>query len=304
MEGRDMNVKNIIVATDLSAHCGVAAKWAQQFKERVGAETLIVEHVIELSLASWVKSAFEVLDDDEQRAVAEEKVAAWFEEHAGARPDEVILRAGSCVTQLVEVVKRQTGETLLVVSMSGKGALTRRVLGSTAHALASEPPCPLAIVHPEHTGMRPGAPIVTGTDLSRNGQRAVEYAANLARLLELPLDIIHAYGAPTSPLVNLKHEMAEETMTKIVTRKIERSSDLADLDARIHVLAREPGDAILTHARQINCDLIVMGHSGETPFVRALGGVSQRVLNHMPCSMIVMPSVGFDDPDFDVDEEE
>ena len=288
-----MELANILVATDLSEHCGAAAKWAQQFKERVGADRVIVEHVIELSVSSWLTSAFEVLDDDAQREAAEKQVSDWYAEHTGSEPDGVVLRAGSCLAQLTEVVEEFEGPTLLVVSMSGKGAFTRFFLGSTAHALASQPPCPVAVIHPEHAQIKLDVPIVTGTDLSYNGQRAVEYAGSLARHVGVPLEVVHAYGAPTSPLVNLEATESQEATTKSVTTLIEGGPGLqGDLDTRIRVLYDDPADAIVGHARELDSDLIVLGHSGETIFVQSvLGSVAQRVLNHMPCSMIIVPPV-------------
>ncbi len=174
--------------------------------------------------------------------------------------------------------------------MSGKGAFTRFFLGSTAHALASQPPAPVAVIHPEHTQIKEGVPIVTGTDLSYNGQRAVTFAAQLSEHLEVPLEIVHAYGAPTSPLVNLESPESEESISKGVQRVVERNQALAGVDYRVRVLYDDPGEAIVEHARSLDSDLIVLGHSGETLFVQSvLGSVAQRVLNHMPCSMLIVP---------------
>lgn len=291
-EGHRMEFANILLATDLSEHCGAAARWTQQFKERVGAERVLVEHVIELSVSSWLKSAFEVLEDQDARQIAEDQVADWYEEYTGAAPDDVILRAGNCLTQLTEVIQGLEGPTLLVVSMSGKGAFTRFFLGSTAHALASQPPAPIAIIHPEHSQLKEGVPVVTGTDLSHNGGRSVSFAAELSSQLGVPLEIVHAYGAPTSPLVNLESPDSEETIEKSVRRVVERNRSLEGVDYRIRVLYDDPKDAIVEHARSLDSDLIVLGHSGETLFVQSvLGSVAQRVLNHMPCSMIVVPPV-------------
>lgn len=300
-----MDLKNIVVATDLSDHCGAAAIWAQRLKEQLGSGRVIVEHVIELSLSSWVSSAFEVLDDPDKRRVAEEKVRDWYYEHARAHADEIVLRAGSCLSQLTEVVDSLDGDSIVVVSMSGKTAVRRFFLGSTAHALASQPPCPVVIVHHDHRELRAGVPIVTGTDLSRNGKHAVAYAADLARALGSPLEIVHAFGAPVSPLVNLQSDVALTTTSKIAAKKIGEQPGLDGVKANLHVVAESPGDAIITRAETLGSDLIVLGHSGESVFVQnVLGSVAQRVLNHTPCSIVVVPGVEFDHPVFQDDEEE
>lgn len=286
-----MQIANILVATDLSEHCGAAAMWAQQFKERTGAARVIVGHIVEISVSSWLKSAYEVLEDDQKRQEAEQKLAEWYTEHTGAQPDEVALRAGSCLAQLSEIVEELEGPTLLVVSMSGKGAFTRFFLGSTAYALASQPPCPVAIIHPEHSQLKEGTPIVSGTDLSHNAQKAVAYAARIAVGLGVPLEIVHGHGAPTSPLVNLEPNESQETTATTVTDAIRRGPGLPDdLDYRIRVIYDDPADAIVEHAKSLDADLVVLGHSGESVLVQSvLGSVAQRVVNHMPCSMVIVP---------------
>lgn len=287
-----MDLTNIIVATDLSDNCSAAARWAQALKERTGASHLYVAHVIELSVSTWVTSAFEALEDPAQRGVAERKVADWFQAATGTPADGVFLRAGSCLPQFTEIVGELTGATLLVVAMSGKSALKRLIVGSTARILAGQPPCALAIVHPDHAEISTTAPVVTGTDLSVNGNHATSYAAGLAQALAVPLDVVHAYGAPSTALVNLAHETAHETTVKVVTREIEEIPALEGVDARIHVLADEPGHALIARVGASDADIVVVGHSGESLFVQnVMGSVAHRVVGHLPCTTIIVPGI-------------
>lgn len=286
-----MDLKNIIVATDMSDSCGKAAKWAQNFKEQVGAERLIVQHVIQLGLSTWMQSAFDVLEDPTQLAAATAQLADWFRHHAGAEPDEVVISAGSSLVQITELVNRLDGETLLVMSKSAKGAVKKFIVGSTVQAVASQPPCPLAIVHPGHTKFRTDRAVIAATDMSPNAQRAVAYAASIVHSAGGPLEIIHAIGATTSPLVNLKSEVAEETMVKVAAREIGAQPELQGLNPKVHVVSKAPADAILEHASDVDSDLVVLGHSGESLFVQSvLGSVAQRVLNNLPTTMIIVPS--------------
>lgn len=51
-----------------------------------------------------------------------------------------------------------------------------------------------------------------------------------------------------------------------------------------------PAHEILEAARNESCDLIVTGNRGHSAWVGlALGGVSQRVLHHAPCPVLVVP---------------
>lgn len=285
------NVDNILLATDLSEHCGAAAQWTEQFR-RATSGRVIVEHVIELSVSSWLTSAFETLEDEASKKEAEEKVAAWYAEHAEARPDDVLLRAGSCFGQISETVESLPGETVLVISMSGRGAVSRLLVGSTAHQLASQPPCPLVIVHPERHDLLPDAPIVTGTDLSHNGAHVVDVASSLARTLKRKLHVLHGYGAPNTPLVQFESDVDERTAQKKLEHELESTASLQGVDYSVHVRDDEPGEFIVEHAQTAATDLIVVGHSGESPVVQSvLGSVAQRVLKNMPCTLFLVPPI-------------
>ncbi len=287
-----LHVDNILLATDLSDHCGAAARWAQNLKDLTGAR-VIVEHVVELSVSSWLTSAFEQLENDEARAAAEAKISAWYEEHAGVTPDKVLIRAGSTFAQLTETVQGLHGETILVVSRSGQNAVSRFILGSTAHVLASNPPCTLVIVHPDHPQIG-SAPVVTGSDLSANANRVVVVAGQLAETVGTTLEIVHGYGVGGSPILNLETAQDQTSRREVVERQVRRLVNLKGVDYTVHVdHDDEPANAIVEHAKAKGSNVIVLGHSGESQFVQSvLGSTAQRVLNHMPCTLFLVPPLG------------
>lgn len=280
-----MNIANIVVATDLSDNAGAAARWAQSFKERLGA-TVVVAHVLELGLKTWLDSAFEVLEVPETVAAAEAKIAAWYEQQTGVAPDDATIRAGTASVQLGQVVGEQSGETLLVAAATGRGAFSQFLVGSTATAVASQPPCPVVVVHPDHTTIDA---ILVATDLSSNGRQAVATAAALARRLDLSLDIVHAYGAvDEARLIEITPNV--QAHAKIAIREIEGQPGLDGIDRTIFPVASSPLAAILEVAENKSSNLIVLGHSGESRLAQVvLGSVAKRVLKRMPCSVMIVP---------------
>ncbi|MDZ7829841.1 MAG: universal stress protein [Halofilum sp. (in: g-proteobacteria)] len=155
--------KKLIVATDLSKDARPSAEWAHGFGETQDAQVIVL-HVVELSAAHWVAGAFDYLDDPELQKKAEENVRKWYVDATGSEPDGVEVRAGTAAVQIGEAVAER-GADLLVVSRSGKRGWERFLLGSTAKALAIDPPCELVVVHPEHA--KPDVKdIVVGTDFS------------------------------------------------------------------------------------------------------------------------------------------
>jgi nucleotide-binding universal stress UspA family protein len=63
----------------------------------------------------------------------------------------------------------------------------------------------------------------------------------------------------------------------------------AGVEARLLLREGDPADEIVTAAQAGGYDLIVVGHRGLSP-VRAflLGSVSDRVVSHAPCSVLVV----------------
>jgi nucleotide-binding universal stress UspA family protein len=76
----------------------------------------------------------------------------------------------------------------------------------------------------------------------------------------------------------------------------EQAMDLATglgLTGDVRVEAGEPGPVLCRLAQSLPADLVVVGSHGRGPIGRAiLGSVSQHVLAHAPCPVLVQRSVG------------
>jgi nucleotide-binding universal stress UspA family protein len=137
--------------------------------------------------------------------------------------------------------------------------------------------------------------VVVGVDETASSRRALAWAAREAVRRSATLQVITAWtwdaveGAPLTAVdPQAMMEVAETTQTEAL------ESVLAELETR-PVVAREivqsaASEALVEASRQ--ADLVVVGTHGRGP-VRSflLGSVSQSVIRHAQCPVVVMPPV-------------
>ena len=165
----------IILAADLTANSAFAAKWACHVAKLIDAQ-VVLAHIIELSVPNWLRSAYDVLEDTTQRAKVEQKIQAWYKGHTDSEAEEVLIAVGHPAEQLAQLAQ-DSDATMLVVARSSKGILQKFLAGSTAQMLAANPPCIVAIVHPDHTTLNETTRLMVATDLTDTAERAITAAA-------------------------------------------------------------------------------------------------------------------------------
>jgi nucleotide-binding universal stress UspA family protein len=297
MEERRMKVANIVVATDLSDHAGNAARWAQVVSQLLGAR-VVVAHTVELSIPNWFKGRFEALDDKATYEKIEHKVRAWYQRHTGVQPAEVAIDVGDSGALLVGMATRYPSP-LLVFSRTGKDAVRRLLVGSTAQALISEAGCPMVCVHPEQALPQVGATtIAVAIDLTTVSDNAFEFAADMARALGVTLEIIHASGTSLSVIAD---DLPEHLRVAAVTEQarvaldafLTRHTDaLQGLSFRTHIQPAKPVAAISDFVEEAKVNLIILGHFDRKSMVDNLfRRVTVRVLGNIDATMVVIPGV-------------
>jgi nucleotide-binding universal stress UspA family protein len=138
--------------------------------------------------------------------------------------------------------------------------------------------------------------ILLAYDGSPGAQFAAKHAAELARLYDGEVTVLTVGGplfGATSPDASMTH-MSEHDYEKVADEGL---AILAEQNVRSHKRFRwvDPADEILQEAREGGYDLIIMSHRSARSCIRRdegmLGSVAIKVLNHAPCSvMMVRPS--------------
>ena len=137
------------------------------------------------------------------------------------------------------------------------------------------------------------AKIVVGIDGSEPSQRALEWAAEEARLRGAHLRVVHAWlevfidGTFTAPAVYERDAIEQggrEVLDKAVASIPDGSPELSVEAVLVH---GQPEVVLLKEAEK--ADLVVVGSRGRGGFAELImGSVSHRVVHHAPCPVVVI----------------
>jgi nucleotide-binding universal stress UspA family protein len=142
--------------------------------------------------------------------------------------------------------------------------------------------------------------ILVATDGSEGSNRAVDFAAQLAKIYDARLFIINVvggYGLPGGLLrqfSNADGAWLEEMLTSISAEILSSARDRAHkIGAPTIVLESRRGNiakAIIDFAREKDADAIVVGRQGSGRVAEfLLGGVPQKLLSLATCVVMVVP---------------
>ncbi|TJY40768.1 universal stress protein [Cohnella pontilimi] len=131
-----------------------------------------------------------------------------------------------------------------------------------------------------------------GSDMSK---RAAAVAGELAGRMASKVETVHVLELPR-PVLTVETPVTVPPQLESEFREagkaiMEEGHRLvgSTADGGANLLQGPPGAAIVSRAEQIGCDLIVIGHRGLSGFERFfLGSVSEYVLRHAPCPVLVV----------------
>ncbi len=143
--------------------------------------------------------------------------------------------------------------------------------------------------------------ILVPTDFSSCADAALERAAELAKLTNAEIHVLHAYALPTpAPIVGIPLVIPEEFYAQVrdatkkgVDQRVGRAA-AQGLKVAGSVVCDTPARAILDAAAKLQADLIVMGTHGHTGLKHVLlGSVAERTVRLASCPvMTVKPASG------------
>ena len=143
--------------------------------------------------------------------------------------------------------------------------------------------------------------IVVGVDGSEGSIRALRFALEEARVRDVELRVVHAwhippaiYGSgwvPTGVDLDEYRKLAEASLARSLA---DAGADDAGLAVTPVLREGEPVDVLCAEAA--HADLLVVGSRGLGGFRGLLlGSVSQQVVHHSPCPVVVVPGKDRDD---------
>lgn len=134
--------------------------------------------------------------------------------------------------------------------------------------------------------------ILLATDGSPVVEREILYAAQIARMEQADITVLHAYDPPEryhsypgyEALLDQYRAVAQALVDEVVQQLHEDG-----VQARGELRTGPAAEAIITAARDHNIDLIVMGTRGSSNLKDILGSVSAQVLRYAHCPVLEVP---------------
>ena len=136
--------------------------------------------------------------------------------------------------------------------------------------------------------------IVIATDFAESAERALDYAAELARMQGAELILLHVFaGLPAYPEVaSVQLATIFEEQRRWVEDQLQQRAERAQTTGvRVRPLVRtgSPAAMIAQTAQEEGADLVVVGTHGRSGLDRfLLGSVAERVVRTAPCPVLVV----------------
>lgn len=176
---------------------------------------------------------------------------------------------------------------LVVLGNRGLGGFSGLLVGSVAVQLAAFATCPILI---SRGRKEPAGPIVLGVDGSPANNRAVGYAFELAALHGAPLTALHAWEAPDMPLTPVDDPRGvQSNEIKVLADALAGwKAKYPSVNVESVVEHGNPRKALISASK--GARVVVVGTRGRGGFAGLLlGSVSQAVLHHAACPVMMVP---------------
>ncbi len=221
--------------------------------------------------------------EDQRRRLADQGARVRSEVAEGDPSEEILKRCGTWRPSLV------------AMSTHGRTGLDRWVWGSVAERVLREVRHPVFLTNPRAYAEEPTPSegrfrrILVPLDGSELSSSILPLATAFARLYESEVLLVHCLHPILSypPHAEMEAELTEEKGLELLEPH-RRAVEAAGLKVRTLVRAEYAAAAILDAAAGERVDLVAMTTHGRTGLARwAFGSVSEKVIRHCPCPVIV-----------------
>ncbi|BCJ68821.1 universal stress protein [Polymorphospora rubra] len=284
-----MAERPILVGYDHSPGSEAALGWALDEAARTGRPVLVAHASEWLTISPPVIIGAQPWPDERAREGAQEAldaaVAAASERRSGVVVRGVL--ADGPPTQRLTELSRSAH--LAVLGNRGHGGFSGLLLGSTSVTVTAHAHCPVVVVRDDEPGVATGD-VVVGVDGSPDSVTALDFALDTAAERDAPLLVVGAWNIPSVPWrppgVDTEQMSATERrgLEQLVEERRRRHAAVA---VRTEVVVDSPAHA-LTQA-SARARLLVVGSRGRGGLRGLLlGSVSQQVLHHARCPVVVV----------------
>jgi nucleotide-binding universal stress UspA family protein len=287
-----MTKQPIVVGVDTSEAAAGAARFASRLAMGTGTRCQLVHAAAEPGMALAAAQLPFPIDELKQALVDDarrEVTRALGDRVSHHEIDSLLLRFGPPPVVLADVV-REIGAGVVVLGGKHHSALGRWLGGSTCHNTVRTLPIPVLITRGEAELPRR---VMAAVDLSAAARPTLETAERYAALFGAKLRVLTVLESlpvvtltPEVPVPNLGdyYGLLEEQLRRDVWSRVRYPG------AETVVRHGTTLDTLLREATEWQADLLVVGSHGKNWAERVLiGSVTERLLNHLPTSLLVVP---------------
>ena len=277
---------NIIVPVDASTSClyakGTAALIAKKFQSKIKVVHVVSHDFMHPELKAHHQLPPVVLTNlDEVYMKAGKKIirqAEGFFMHEGISVKSELIKAEDPAEAVLEMIDNEPC-SLVVIGNRAKTQSSRYELGSVTEKISMYSSCPVLITK----GKMKIRHLLVATDGSEQANKAIDYAAEIAKQFQADITLLHVEQAG---LFKLKPDIAKRVGEEIL---LEAEQKLAGVTYIKKMKAGTPSEIILKMAWLGDFDLIVMGSRGISSVKRfLLGSVSADVSMHAKRSVLLV----------------
>ena len=292
----------VLVGVDGSEAADHALAWAADEAARRGWSLhLVTAYTVPVTAGIAGEITTPLTDDDAVRTVAEETcaaAAASVSARPGAPPVRTSVVYGDAAGVLVEA---SADARLAVVGKRGRGGFASRLLGGVSTALPAHASCPTVVVpspgddHRDDATEGPArARVVVGVDGSGRAAHAADVAAGFALERGWPVELLCSVPLVVPTLAWVPTALDPEPVVREVRAELDRAAESLQgahpgLEVSTQLVHDSPARGLAEASR--TAGLVALGARGHGGFAgMLLGSVSQAVLRHAQCPVLVVPS--------------
>lgn len=296
----------LVIGTDLSEESLSAVRWGFNYAEMLrqrGQEARVKVLYVAKSRYPQAADVSSEAATPAKRKEAEKKVRNWIGEQLAVDGDyEVGVEGGVPREQLRGEVETFDADWL-VVGLTGRGAWSRLVAGSTALGLSHSPPTNMAVCHPDGSLFEQTDELGVGVDFSEHSDHALELATEFASQREIRLHALHVVYPPppivwpeasaqvpseSSQSMDFRVEQAENRMKEHLQNF---RDEHPDVDITSDILTGYAAQELKDYAEDNALDGLVLsskGRSAAGDFF--MGSVTNGLLKHAPTNVFIAPA--------------
>ncbi|MGZ8179550.1 universal stress protein [Williamsia sp. SKLECPSW1] len=286
----------VVVGIDGSAAAVDAAQWAAQIASATGTtERLVHALVVPEWIADFIYTPAPTEDTlDHELTVRGENLLAAAAAAASATAPDVRLSTHVVHGSVSGTLAHESRHArMVVVGAPPAGAPAPGSIAGSMNRLIRQAGCPV-VIHRRGAGHGGAGSVVVGVDGSSHADEALGRALEVARLLHMPVRVLHAFRVSALTLLDAKGGFVDwDKMQAARTHWLERHIEplrVSAPDVDVSVECVEGSAASVLASAASDRDLVVVGARGLNRATGLLvGSVSQSVIHHARCSVMVVP---------------